>query len=140
MLKITIPATLPGLNEYVKANRANAYKGSRVSRDAHYICRLGALPIRGKMLPKCMPVCRWYEPNRRRDKDNIAMAKKFILDSLQEMNVLENDGWAQIMGFIDEFYIDKMNPRVEVLLYEPTDADEFFKELRRWTMMLWKHV
>ena len=32
MLKITIPATLPGLNEYVKANRSNVYKGSRVSR------------------------------------------------------------------------------------------------------------
>ena len=89
------------------------------------------------MLAKCMPVFRWYEPNRRRDKDNIAMAKKFILDSLQEMNVLENDGWTQIMGFIDEFYIDAMNPRVEVLLFEPADADEFFKELKRWTLMLW---
>ena len=53
------------------------------------------------------------------------------------MNVLENDGWTQIMGFIDEFYIDAMNPRVEVLLFEPADADEFFKELKRWTLMLW---
>lgn len=34
------------------------------------------------------------------------------------MNVLHNDGWKQIVAFSDTFYIDKENPRIEVLITE----------------------
>lgn len=60
----------------------------------------------------------WYEPNKKRDKDNIAFAKKFIQDALVELGVLKNDGWANIVGFTDEFKISKDNPRVEVTIKE----------------------
>jgi Holliday junction resolvase RusA-like endonuclease len=56
----------------------------------------------------------WYEPNRRRDLDNIAAGKKFILDGLQAIGKIENDGWKQIAGFTDTFEVDKQDPRVEV--------------------------
>ena len=49
---------------------------------------------------------RWIEPNRRRDKDNVAFAKKFIQDSLVHAGVLVNDGWNQIEGFTDDFAVD----------------------------------
>ena len=48
----------------------------------------------------------WVEKNKRRDKDNIAFAKKFIQDALVKEKVLENDGWAQIESWTDAFTVD----------------------------------
>jgi len=45
----------------------------------------------------------WYEPNMKRDKDNVAFAKKFIQDSLVSAGVIKNDGWKEIDGFSDRF-------------------------------------
>lgn len=50
---------------------------------------------------------KWIEKNRLRDKDNIAFAKKFILDGLQRAGVLTNDGWNQILSLHDEFETGK---------------------------------
>lgn len=61
---------------------------------------------------------RWIEKNSRRDMDNIAFAKKFILDALVKKGVLPDDGWKWVKGFRDEFEIDKGNPRIEVELEE----------------------
>lgn len=64
-------------------------------------------------------VYRFYEANKRRDKDNIAgVAHKFIQDALTESGILKDDGWDYVTGFSDEFYLDRKNPRIEVLLYE----------------------
>lgn len=60
----------------------------------------------------------WYEPNKKRDKDNIAFAKKFILDSLVKSRILQGDGWKYVDGFSDKFYVDKNSPRVEVEMLE----------------------
>ena len=54
----------------------------------------------------------------RRDKDNIAFAKKFIQDSLVHAGVLQNDGWKHIEHFTDDFAVDPKNPRVEVVIEE----------------------
>jgi hypothetical protein len=87
-----------------------------MSREAHTICKLGMIGLNVKF-KKVMIVFRWIEKNQQRDKDNIAFAKKFIIDSMQEWGIIPNDGWNQILGFADEFYVDKKNPRIEVLLY-----------------------
>lgn len=50
--------------------------------------------------------------------DNIAFAKKFILDALVKKGVLKDDGWKWVKGFTDEFFVDKKNPRVEVEMEE----------------------
>lgn len=61
----------------------------------------------------------FYEPNRKRDLDNIAgVAHKFIQDALVKCKVIDNDGWNNIVGFEDHFFIDKHNPRIEVVLEE----------------------
>ena len=66
----------------------------------------------------------FYEPDRRRDLDNIAaVAHKFIQDALVKCRVIENDGWQHIVGFSDEFHVDKHNPRIEVTLIEAGDKD-----------------
>nr|DAZ68628.1 MAG TPA: crossover junction endodeoxyribonuclease [Caudoviricetes sp.] len=125
MMRIIIPGTLPGLNEYVHANRTDPRAGSRMSRDAHVICKLGMLRHAGHRVKQAYILFKWYEKNRRRDKDNIAFAKKFILDSLQEMGILKNDGWEEVLGFLDVFEVDKRQPRVEVYLFSADEADKW---------------
>ena len=61
----------------------------------------------------------WYEPNRRRDKDNVSsFGRKVIQDALVRAKILRNDGWNDIEGFQDEFEVDKRNPRIVVELTE----------------------
>lgn len=60
----------------------------------------------------------WREPNRRRDKDNIAFAKKFVQDALVHAGFLKGDGWAYAGGFSGRFGVDPGNPRVEVEIRE----------------------
>lgn len=64
----------------------------------------------------------WIEPNRKRDKDNIAFAKKFIQDALVDCEVLKDDGWTNVIGFTDTFGVDKKNPRVVVTIEEREEA------------------
>lgn len=62
---------------------------------------------------------RWIEKDRRRDKDNVSSyGRKVIQDALVKSGILANDGWANIVGFTDEFAIDKMHPRIEVEIEE----------------------
>ena len=64
-------------------------------------------------------VYHWYEPNKRRDKDNISsFGRKIIQDALVKAKVLKNDGWGDIIGFEDRFYVDKKNPRIIVEIME----------------------
>lgn len=60
----------------------------------------------------------WYRKNRRTDPDNICFAKKFFLDAMEEVGIIDNDGWKNVAGFIDDFRVDKHNPRVEIELEE----------------------
>jgi Holliday junction resolvase RusA-like endonuclease len=64
---------------------------------------------------------RFYEPNRKRDLDNISgFAHKVIQDALVSCGVLGGDGWKYITGYTDEFFVDKQNPRIEVEIEETT--------------------
>lgn len=60
----------------------------------------------------------WYEPNKNRDPDNIAFAKKFILDALVRKRILKGDSQKYIQGFHDVIQVDKDDPRVEVIIRE----------------------
>ena len=117
MSEFTIYARLTGLNDYQNACRRNRYASAKLKReqqdivlDAIYAADL--LPI----LWKVDISFTWYEPNDRRDHDNVAFAKKFILDALVEAKVLENDSSRYVGNFQDRFYKDKSNPRVVVRL------------------------
>ena len=45
----------------------------------------------------------WYESTKRRDKDNVCFAKKFILDALQRARITKGDDNRYLLGFSDEF-------------------------------------
>ena len=77
-----------------------------------------------------MLIYRFFEPNARRDLDNIAgYAHKVFQDALVKNDILENDGQRQVIGFFDFFGIDKKNPRVEVWIVPMQDTSEIQKEV-----------
>lgn len=120
--KFVIRGRLPGLNEYLKAERSfhNRHSVGNDMKQDHQMIISSAIRTQLKRLHIDDPVLleyRFYEPNRRRDLDNIAgVAHKFIQDSLVKCRVLDDDGWNNIVGFRDSFYIDKHNPRIEVTI------------------------
>lgn len=114
--RLIITGKLPGLNEYIEAERRNKYAGAKMRKQAEErIMWAAKAQLRGMRFegPVIMHY-RWVEPNRRRDKDNIAFAKKFVQDALVRVGVLKNDGWDYVAGFTDDFAVDKKRPRVEV--------------------------
>lgn len=116
----TIQGRLSGLNEYVLACRSNKYSGAKLKKNNEGLVKgaiyyqLPDIIFKGKV----HITYRWHEKNMRRDLDNIAFAKKFIQDALVECGVLAGDGWKSITSFADEFFVDKENPRVEVIISE----------------------
>ena len=98
--KLTIPGLLPGLNEYIDAERSykGKYKAASMKRQAqNVIGYMIRTQLRGVRFTRPVVIrYLWVEPSRRRDKDNIAFAKKFIQDALVETGVLRNDGWSEI--------------------------------------------
>jgi hypothetical protein len=115
-----IPFELPALNEYINANRSNKYSGAKIKKDIErHICL--CIKSQGITTPK-IPVYivyTWRCKDRRKDKDNVAFAKKFILDSLVTCNVLPNDNWDCIQGWTDCFPDpDKNNVGVKVDIWD----------------------
>ncbi len=118
---MTIPGTLPNLNDYIAAERANRHKGAKMKADSGNIVAVAIRQcLRGVRIEK--PVYMkytWYEPNKRRDLDNISsFGRKVIQDALVNAAILKDDGWKHVVGFSDRFEVDKQNPRIEVLIRE----------------------
>lgn len=98
----------PSLNEYVNEARANRYLAADTKRNCDWIVRLSIVKYRVK--PTCKPLkvhFEWHEKTKRRDFDNIAFAKKFIFDGLQEQKIIKNDNYKVIKGFTDSFVFDR---------------------------------
>ena len=119
-----IHARLNNLNDYISAEGASRYKGAAMKARNE---ALVTVAIRQQMRsirierPVYMEYT-WYERNKRRDLDNISsFGRKVIQDALVQTRVLVNDGWNEIVGFSDQFYVDAANPRIEVLIREVGD-------------------
>ena len=123
--KFTIPGELLDLNSYIKAERgrkmgaivAAKLKKRETQKVADYA---KDLPIFDSVFLEIT----YYLKNKRKDKDNIAFAKKFILDGLVEAGKIKGDGWSQIVDhptlgtpWIEKFKVDKNNPRIEVEVF-----------------------
>ena len=118
---LTIPGRLDNLNDYIAACRTNHYKGAHMKStnehkvQAEIFGQLGRLRITNPVKMRY----RWYEKDRRRDLDNVSsFGRKVIQGALVHTHILKNDGWKEIVGFSDEFYVDAENPRIEVEINE----------------------
>ena len=99
-MEFKIPFRLPGLNEFLRAAKGNKYQAARIKKCVDQDI---ALVLKGRVKEPVHATFVWLEPNRRRDKDNVAFGKKFILDALQKKGVLPNDNNKWVSGFTDEF-------------------------------------
>ena len=121
MKKLIIPGTLRNLNDLIAAERTNRYLAAKMKKEDETTVLWAAKGcLRGwKASGPVVMHYKWYEKNQRRDKDNISSyGRKIIQDALVKGGYLENDGWENIIGFDDEFYVDKKLPRIEVWIEE----------------------
>lgn len=75
-----------------------------------------------KKLPKYNKVditITWYEPNTRRDIDNISGGgTKFLLDGLVKAGTIKDDSQRYVKSIRHVFGVDRENPRVEAEISE----------------------
>ena len=111
-MTLTIPGRLPGLNEIIDAAKRNPHEYARMKETCTAMVAWLA-----KKLPsyeKVALVITWYEPDHRRDPDNIMAGQKFILDGLVAAGTIPNDSQKYVRGIVHRFNVDRKNPRVEV--------------------------
>ena len=97
-----IPMKLPSLNEYIRVCRANPFQASKFKKDLE-----SNIAIYLKELPYFENPIKihfyWVESNKRRDLDNVAYAKKHILDALVKAGKLKDDNRKCVYAFTDTF-------------------------------------
>ena len=120
LTRIVIPGRFSGLNEFIDANRRQ--KGhwnagnTMKQKDQKRICEyLPSVKFKKKIFIEYV----FYERNARRDKDNVSgYFHKIFQDAMVQAGMIENDGWKQIDGWSDYFYVDGRDPRSEVYIKE----------------------
>lgn len=123
-MKVEIPMKLPSLNEYIcacKVTRGKWNKGNQMKKD----CQNEMIPYLKGLPHYKRPVkihFTWIEENGKRDLDNVCFAKKFILDALVIMGVLQNDNRKWVVGFTDSFAYDDQ-ARIIIDIEEVTKDD-----------------
>jgi Holliday junction resolvase RusA-like endonuclease len=126
--KLVIKNTLPGLNEYISALNINKFRGAKLKKDTEqYISTFIRSQLKGVKIRVPVHITyKHYEPTRKRDKSNVAsFCAKTAEDALVKCGVLRDDGWACVEGFSHEFYIDKQNPRIVILILEVGNGSPF---------------
>lgn len=109
-----IAVKMPGLNDYIRECRGNRYLAARTKKNLEYF-----LSVHMKQLPvfDCPVIIdfEWIEKDRKRDPDNVAFAKKFVLDALVKAGKIPNDTAHYIAGFRDSFtYAEEYAVRVQI--------------------------
>lgn len=100
-----IEGKFTSLNNYIAAERTNRYKAAALKKAQ---TQLVYYQVRHKKIETpCKLLFTWHIKDKRTDPDNIAFAKKYILDGLVQANVIPDDTFAHIKGFVDEFVISK---------------------------------
>ncbi len=117
-MKLTIDREMCDLNTFIKALNAHYHAGNNIKQQETDYVYLMALKQKIKPITQYPVVVNfeWYCANERKDIDNVAFAKKFILDGLVRAGVLVNDSRRYVIGFTDRFLIDKEQPRVEITI------------------------
>jgi hypothetical protein len=118
--RLWVDGPLPGMNEMVDAAKGAGGVGRHYARlKAAWTLKVKAEARRQRILPvaRACLTFEWAEANRRRDPDNVAAAKKLVLDGLVAAGVLPKDGWKAVAGFRDIWAVSA-RPGVLVVIEE----------------------
>lgn len=107
-----IKQKLPSLNQWWYALSSNRYMGSKFKKEVEEVIgwAINSALASGTLHKPTRPVMirfEWHEKTKRRDADNIASAKKYILDALVKKGVLKDDSRKYVKGFYDTIIDDK---------------------------------
>ena len=117
-MNIVILGELTDLNTYVNAERRNRFLGAKIKKENTENV-MWQVAGSGKVTEYPVYVnFHWYTKDLKKDPDNVSFAKKFILDGLVAKGILQNDTRKLIAGFSDSFYVDKINPRIELVFHK----------------------
>lgn len=126
--QFTIQGTLPNLNDLIAAERQQIRSRGKFTTAGNTLKQTNQelviyairQQLRGIHISNPIHIKYFFfEPNRKRDLDNIsAFAHKVIQDAMVKSGLIDNDGWKNIVGFTDQFALDKENPRIEVMIME----------------------
>lgn len=118
-MKAIIDGRLPGTNELIGANRSGWKVGAGQKKSYTTYC---AACIRKSLHGKSViPPFRmvdiyitFYEPNGKRDPDNIVGGLKYILDGAVASGAIPDDSQKYIRNIHSHIEVDAKNPRVVV--------------------------
>lgn len=112
-----VPGPLPSLNDLIDAAKGSGGRGKAYAKLKKQWCEtVWAYALQARIHkpgPFARPVFLtflWVERDTARDKDNIAAAKKFLIDGLVLARVLQDDTWGWVQGFSDDFSVDPRRP------------------------------
>ena len=93
-MRFIIPGRLPCMNDLIAANRLNKYAGAGVKKKTQKEIILILRPqTKGRKFNKKVNIrIEYYEKDMRRDEDNVMSAAKFILDALQDIELIQIRG------------------------------------------------
>ena len=122
MNEFTIKQKLPSLNDYIDVCRRNKYQAAQFKTEVEEVIgwAIKQAQAKGELKPTDKPIVvqfEWHEKTQRRDADNIAAAKKFILDAMQKFNIIPNDNRKYVKEFYDRV-IDDTYDGVKVIIHE----------------------
>lgn len=117
---IEIPYFFPSFNEYLNECRKNKFAGANMKRriESDIAWFIDAMPAYQKPIKIHF---HWIEKNWKRDLDNLAFNKKFILDCMVSEGKITNDNRHHVTAFKDTFETGKEN---KVILYIQEVNDE----------------
>jgi Holliday junction resolvase RusA-like endonuclease len=119
-LIIEYPGRLPGLNEIIDAAKQGRgkYQPYAIMKE-RYTNEIGWLAKKLPVYERVDVTITWYEPNLRRDPDNITGGgTKFIMDGLVAGGAIKDDSQRYVNSISHQFEVDRENPRVEIILEE----------------------
>ena len=101
-----IPMRLPSANDYINVCRSNPFKASKFKKDLENDISLFLKDLPHFERPVAIHFT-WIEENKKRDLDNVAFGKKFILDAMVKEGKLKDDNRKCVTAFTDTFSYDK---------------------------------
>jgi len=120
---ITIPGKFESLNKYILESKKQrgSWNGGNSMKQKDQRRIIQYIPSGVRLRNPVWIRYTYYEPNRKRDHDNVSgYFHKVFQDALVQAGVIPDDGWDDIVGYSDTFKVDRGRPRIEVELEEVT--------------------
>ena len=130
-MKFEISGRLPGMNEIIDA--AKSHYALYAQMKETYTTMVAWLAKKLPKYDKVNIIITWYEPDLRRDPDNVTGGgTKFVMDGLVMAGVIPNDTRKHVNSIKHIPELDRKNPRVEVEIVEVGKSFKKLMEQELW--------